>query len=57
MDFDFEENLVTSTLLTQKPDIELLNIAEDIGQQPGNFKKNFRKTVCTYWLRGLCMKG
>ncbi|GMH38783.1 hypothetical protein BSKO_06667 [Bryopsis sp. KO-2023] len=28
-----------------------------IGQQPGNFKKNYRQTVCTYWLKGLCMKG
>jgi len=31
--------------------------AEEIGQQPGNFKKNYRQTVCTYWLRGMCMKG
>jgi hypothetical protein len=64
---------------------------EFIGQQPGNYKKNFKKvccspvllrvsawalthtranimllptmptvpaqTVCTYWLRGMCMKG
>ena len=26
-------------------------------QQPGNFKRNFRKTVCSFWLRDLCMKG
>ena len=31
--------------------------AEVIGQQPGNFIKNYRQTVCTYWLKGLCMKG
>eukprot|EP00195_Chlamydomonas_chlamydogama_P012804 CAMPEP_0202894432 /NCGR_PEP_ID=MMETSP1392-20130828/3849_1 /ASSEMBLY_ACC=CAM_ASM_000868 /TAXON_ID=225041 /ORGANISM="Chlamydomonas chlamydogama, Strain SAG 11-48b" /LENGTH=306 /DNA_ID=CAMNT_0049579137 /DNA_START=174 /DNA_END=1094 /DNA_ORIENTATION=- len=59
LNFDFERNLETANLLTQKPqDLRFLDIpAEDIGQQPGNYKKNFRQTVCTYWLRGLCMKG
>lgn len=26
-------------------------------QQQGNLPRNYRQTVCTYWLRGLCMKG
>ncbi|CAL8467936.1 g7474 [Coccomyxa elongata] len=29
----------------------------NIGQSLGNFRKNYRQTVCTYWLKGLCMKG
>ncbi|GIL69466.1 hypothetical protein Vretimale_13578 [Volvox reticuliferus] len=57
--FDFEAEIESSHLLTnaqqpiEPPDLP----AEVIGQQPANYRKNFRKTVCTYWLRGLCMKG
>ncbi|GLC44617.1 hypothetical protein PLESTF_001657700 [Pleodorina starrii] len=59
INFDFEAEIESSHLLTQgqnqvePPDLP----AEAIGQQPANYRKNFRKTVCTYWLRGLCMKG
>lgn len=56
--FDFEADIQSSHLLTQGQQQGPLDLpAEAIGQQPGNYRKNFRKTVCTYWLRGLCMKG
>eukprot|EP00803_Ostreobium_quekettii_P002826 evm.model.scf_3485.1 EVM.evm.TU.scf_3485.1 scf_3485:9772-12347(+) len=64
LSFDFERTLqpvspIRRPAKTQEdtaakaPDLP----ATAIGQQPGNFKKNFRQTVCTYWLKGLCMKG
>eukprot|EP00798_Chlamydomonas_sp_ICE-L_P017221 gene17221-23543_t len=62
LNFDFESNLEVGNLLTSKAEdharvFDTPITAEEIGQQPGNYKKNFRQTVCTYWLRGLCMKG
>eukprot|EP01023_Acetabularia_acetabulum_P048994 TRINITY_DN5204_c0_g2_i1.p2 TRINITY_DN5204_c0_g2~~TRINITY_DN5204_c0_g2_i1.p2 ORF type:complete len:270 (-),score=39.86 TRINITY_DN5204_c0_g2_i1:156-965(-) len=60
LDFDFEQDLDENVPQEQlqRDDVEPPDLpANVIGQQPGNFKKNFRKTVCTYWLKGLCMKG
>lgn len=31
--------------------------AAAVGGAAGGKPRNFRQTVCTYWLRGLCMKG
>eukprot|EP01024_Parvocaulis_polyphysoides_P054269 TRINITY_DN5472_c0_g1_i1.p1 TRINITY_DN5472_c0_g1~~TRINITY_DN5472_c0_g1_i1.p1 ORF type:complete len:247 (-),score=30.71 TRINITY_DN5472_c0_g1_i1:36-776(-) len=59
-DFDFEHQLENNSPQEQlqPDDVEPPDLpASVIGQQPGNYKKNFRKTVCTYWLKGLCMKG
>jgi cleavage and polyadenylation specificity factor subunit 4 len=55
--FDFEASLAPADEpepeAAPPPDVT----AEEVGQQPANFIKNYRQTVCTYWLRGLCMKG
>ncbi|GAB4815318.1 hypothetical protein N2152v2_002364 [Parachlorella kessleri] len=48
--FDFER-----ALEAQKPSLAVQ--AQDAAQSQQPQPKNYRQTVCTYWLRGLCMKG
>eukprot|EP00201_Polytomella_parva_P012567 CAMPEP_0175056210 /NCGR_PEP_ID=MMETSP0052_2-20121109/10537_1 /TAXON_ID=51329 ORGANISM="Polytomella parva, Strain SAG 63-3" /NCGR_SAMPLE_ID=MMETSP0052_2 /ASSEMBLY_ACC=CAM_ASM_000194 /LENGTH=155 /DNA_ID=CAMNT_0016321197 /DNA_START=62 /DNA_END=526 /DNA_ORIENTATION=- len=59
-EFDIGPNSKALTNVKQQSQQQILVIpppAEEIGQQPANYVKNFRKTVCTYWLSGMCMKG
>ncbi|KAK9803383.1 hypothetical protein WJX72_003211 [[Myrmecia] bisecta] len=65
LSFDFEQALPTASASAAGP-----AAGQDAGQVPteppiggygaqsrSNFQKNYRQTVCTYWLKGLCMKG
>eukprot|EP00890_Picochlorum_soloecismus_P002248 jgi/Picsp_1/3023/NSC_01245-R1_c-x8-c-x5-c-x3-h type zn-finger len=50
--FDFEQALPDGGQATQQQQ------QQQVAQQSQQGKpRNYRQTVCTYWLRGLCMKG
>lgn len=60
--FDFEQTLQDTTPQTIPQ--QQAHVKDDGGMAGGaaagapvSKPRNFRQTVCTYWLRGLCMKG
>eukprot|EP00873_Tetraselmis_striata_P007976 jgi/Tetstr1/428240/TSEL_018280.t1 len=65
LSFDFEDKLDAPALPTAVMDPSMSGMpahqAPNVGgsgaQVTAGNKKNFRQTVCTYWLRNLCMKG
>ena len=54
--FDFEQTLQDTTRSAQPGSVSKENEQEGMGAMQAK-PRNFRQTVCTYWLRGLCMKG
>jgi len=54
LEFDFEESL-PPTSSHQPPSKS--QTQDGPGGRQANLPRNYRQTVCTYWLRGLCMKG
>mmetsp|Transcript_29239 Transcript_29239/g.69785 ORF Transcript_29239/g.69785 Transcript_29239/m.69785 type:complete len:220 (-) Transcript_29239:19-678(-) len=66
LSFDFEDKMEAPALPTANPDLDPAvststhqapNVGGSGAQVNASSKKNFRQTVCTYWLRNLCMKG
>lgn len=59
--FDFEAAIDNSNALPstagQDHKAPPLPPGAAIGQSVASYEKNYRRTVCTYWLKGLCMKG
>eukprot|EP00892_Ulva_mutabilis_P003802 jgi/Ulvmu1/1794/UM119_0012.1 len=55
-EFEFERDLQNDFREQQARPPPQMPVGE-IGQQPRNFVRNYKKTVCAFWIKGMCMKG
>uniref|UniRef100_A0A1D1ZZJ9 C3H1-type domain-containing protein n=1 Tax=Auxenochlorella protothecoides TaxID=3075 RepID=A0A1D1ZZJ9_AUXPR len=57
IEFDFERSLASQRQQQQQPPSTSRLYENASGGKGTERPRNYRQTVCTYWLRGLCMKG